>query len=66
MCGRADEVFVDPETGFVKIFTFISAISPSAALVPFAPTLRKWLTPSEEFERYPEAYWTLVWYTYPP
>jgi len=35
-----DEVFDDPETGFVKIFTFISATSPSTGLVPFAPTLR--------------------------
>jgi hypothetical protein len=58
-----DEVFDDPETGFVKIFTLISATSPSTAFVPFAPTLRLWLIPFEEFERYPETYCTFVWYT---
>lgn len=35
-----DDVFDDPETGSVKIFTLIIATSPSTAFVPFAPTLR--------------------------
>jgi hypothetical protein len=60
-----DVVLVAPP-GVVRIFTLMSATSPSTALVPFAPTLRKWLIPSEAFLRKPETYCTLLWYTYPP